>query len=51
MYYEDNESYFGFPYKVIEITDVFGKENENEGFSLPQEDVNENQVYDRGKKP
>ena len=42
MHYENGDSHFVLPIEVIESVDVLGKENENEIFSLPQEDVNEN---------
>ena len=50
MHYEDNDNSFVLPNEVIESVDVLGETNENESFSLPQENVNENQVYDRGKE-
>ena len=50
MHYENGDSHFVFPNKVIESVDVLGEENENEIFSLPHDERNENQVYDRGEK-
>ena len=50
MHYESDDGNFVLPNEVIESTVVLGKTKENESFSLPQEDVNENQVYDRGRK-
>ena len=34
---------------MIESVDVLGETKENDNFSLPQENVNKNQVFDRGK--
>lgn len=43
MHYEDNDSSFVSPNKVIESVDVLGETKENESFSLPQENErNEN---------
>lgn len=50
MHCEDNNSSFFWPNELIESVDVLGKTNWNKNFSLPQENVNENQVYERGKK-
>lgn len=49
MHYENEERYFILPSDVIQDANLIGK-IEKDNFSLPQEDVNENQVYDRGKK-
>ena len=50
MHYEDEDSSFVLPNELIVNNDVLGKTRKNENFSLPQENVNENKVYDRGKK-
>ena len=50
MHCEDDDNSFFFPNKVIESADVLGKTKEKDNFILPQENVNENQVYDRGKE-
>ena len=42
MHYENGDSYFVLPTKVIESVDVLGEANENESFSLPQDVENEN---------
>ena len=42
MHCKDDDNSFVFPNKVIESVDVLGETKENEIFSLPQEDVNEN---------
>ena len=50
MHNEDNDDGFVLPNEVIESVDMLGKTKKNESFIFPQESVNENQVYDRGKK-
>ena len=50
MHYEEDESYFVLPNELIQNVDMLGEANEKEIFSLPEEDVNENQVFERGKK-
>ena len=49
-HYEDDDSSFVLPNELIVNNDVLGKTRKNESFSLPQKNVNENKVYDRGKK-
>lgn len=49
MHYEDDDSSFVLPNEVIESVDMLGETNKDESFSLPQEDVNKNKVYERGK--
>jgi hypothetical protein len=49
MHYEDDSS-FVLPNELIANVDPLGETNGNENFCLPQEDLNENQVFDRGKK-
>lgn len=49
MHNEDDDS-FVLPNELIANVDVLGETNGNENFSLPQENVNENQVSDRGKE-
>ena len=49
MHYESQEDYFVFPVELVENSNVFGETIENDTHSLPQEDVNENQVFYRGK--
>ena len=49
-HYEDDDSSFVLPNELTESVDMLGKTKKNESFSLPQEDVNENQVFDRGNK-
>lgn len=50
MHYEDDDSSFVLPNEVIKNVDVLGETNGNENFSLPQENGDENRVYDRGKQ-
>ena len=50
MHYEDNDDGFVLPNELIEKVDMLGKAKKDESFSLPQENVNENKVYDRGKE-
>ena len=45
-HYED-ESYLVLPAEIIKDFTMIGKTKES--FSLPQRNINENQVYDRGK--
>ena len=42
MHYEDNDSSFVLPNELIKSVDVLGETIENENFSLPWENVNEN---------
>ena len=49
MHYESDDDSSIFPNKVIESANVLDETKENENFSLPQEDVNENRVFDRSK--
>ena len=35
VHYEEDESYFVFPNKVVESADVVGETNDSESFSLP----------------
>lgn len=50
MHYENDDSYFILPHELSKGVVGNGKTSESEIFSLPQENVNENQVYERGKK-
>ena len=49
-HYEDDDSSFILPNELTESADMSGKTRKNESFSLPQKNVNENKVFDRGKK-
>ena len=49
-HYESSDSSFVLPNELIANVDMLGKKNESESFSLPQKNVNENKVFDRGKK-
>ena len=48
MHY-DNDNNFIFPNKVIESADVLGETKENKNCSLPHDNVNDNQIFDKGK--
>lgn len=49
MYYENESENSILPSVLFQDANLIGK-IEKYNFSLPQRDVNENQVYDRGKK-
>ena len=49
LHYESHDSYFVFPVELIEKFYMIGKTDGKVFFSLPQDSVNENQVYDKGK--
>lgn len=50
MHYKSQESYFVLPDEIIEYFYVFGEIDRKVFSRLPQRDINENQVFDRGKK-
>jgi hypothetical protein len=50
LHYESQDSYFVLPIELIENFCMTGKTDGNLFSNLPQESVNENQVYDRGKR-
>lgn len=49
MHYENANGDFVLPSELIEVANVFDEENEGNNFSLPWRNVNENQIYDKGK--
>ena len=49
-HYESDDDNFGLPNEVNENTGVLGETNDNESFSLPQRDISQNHVFDRGGK-
>ena len=48
MYHETQDSYFVLLAEIVKDFIMIGKTNQN--FSFPQRNINENQVFDRGKK-
>lgn len=50
MHYENEGSGFVLPRFFFQYADLIGETNDNENFNLSLENVNENKVYDRGKK-
>ena len=50
LHYESDDDSFILPNEVIRRFDVLGRTMDIQSFSLPQRNVSQNQVYDRGRK-
>jgi hypothetical protein len=48
MHHESDDGFFVFPSELS--TNLFGEANEDDIHSLPQVNVKENHVFDKGKK-